>query len=527
MTGGEHVLAIDLGTSGPKVAIVSPDGEIVAHDFEPVELLLLGDGAEQDPDDWWRAITTAVRRLPGRDTVSAVCVSGQWGGTVPVSRTGQHLHNALIWMDGRGAPEVARLVGGGLELPGTGYNARKLADWLRRNGGLPSLTGKDPVGQMHWLAQHRPDVYARTATFLDVPEYLTMRLSGVATATYDSIAMRWCTDNRDVRRIRYDERLLAHCGLDRARLPDLREPATVVGPILRSAARELGVGEHVQVVTGTGDTLAAAVGSGAIADFDTHLYVGTSSWLSCHVPFKRTDARHAIASLPSIVPGRYWVASIQDVAGKAIDWLIDNVVWADDGLTGEARPQDALARLNDLAAKAPPASNGVLFLPWLNGERTPVENPSLRGGWFNVGLVSSRATLARSVFEGVALNARWMRDAVERFVAKGGGPPARSVRFIGGGASSPLWCQIMADVLDVSVRQVRDPTLANVRGAGLIALVALGRLRWTDIPDRVQIAETYDPDPANRAAYDQAYATFRTYYRRTRPLYAATQRARP
>ncbi|MGP3966843.1 xylulokinase [Streptomyces sp. 6N223] len=511
MTTARCVVGVDLGTSGPKVALVTTDGRVLGHERETTAVRLLpGGGAEQDPDEWWRAIATALRRLlardlaPGRD-IAAICMSSQWGGIVPVDASGRHLHNALVWMDGRGAAYTRRLAGGGLTVPGTGYNARRLRAWIARTGGAPTLTGKDPVGQIQFLKHERPEVYAAADCLLDVPEYLTMRLTGRPVAAHDTIVLRWCTDNRTPGAVRYDDRLVRMAGLDAAKLPELVPPATVLGPILPSAAAELGLGEHVQVVTGTGDTTAAAVGAGAVGDHQAHLYVGTSAWLSCHVPRKKTDVRTSIASLPSVVPGRYWVATIQDVAGKAIDWLTETVRGVGD-----------VESLNRLAAASPPGSNGVLFAPWLNGERTPVDDPTVRGGWFNVALTTTRADLVRAVFEGIALNARWLNESVERFV----GRPFPCLNFIGGGATSALWCQAMADVLDRPIRQVAGPVLANARGAALIAAVALGELAWPDIPGRVAIAREFTPDPANRQVYDDAYAAFRTLYRRNRRLYA-------
>lgn len=525
------VLAVDLGTGGPKVALADTAGAVLDHEKERVGVRLLpGGGAEQDPDEWWTAIVTATRRLLARhpdagERVAAVCMSGQWGGLVPVDAGGRHLHDALIWMDGRGAPYSQALTGGGVRVPGTGYNARALRQWLRTTGGVPSRTGKDPVGQAQWLRHHRPEVYAAAAHLLDVPEYLTMRLTGRAVAGWDTAVLRWCTDNRDPARIRYDPALVRRCGLDPARLPELVPPATVVGTVLPGPAAELGLGQGVRVVTGTGDTTAAAVGAGAVRDHDAHLYIGTSAWLSCHVPAKKTDVLRNIASLPSVVPDRYWVATVQDVAGKAVDWLLDHVVYPDDGLL-DARPgahpmpDDALERLNAVAASSPPGSNGVIFAPWLNGERTPVDDPHVRGGWFNVSLSTTRADLARSVFEGIALNARWMKEAVEHFV-RGGLPGGfQELRFVGGGATSELWCQTLADVLDCTVHQVRDPVLTGVRGAALLAGVALGDTGWDDVPARVELAASYRPDPARRAVHDRQFRTFSRLYRRTRSLYS-------
>jgi xylulokinase len=386
---------------------------------------------------------------------------------------------------------------------------------------VPSQTGKDPVGQAQWLRHERPEVYAAADKLLDVPEYLTMRLTGRPVAARDTVTVRWCTDNRDPGRIRYDEELVRRCGLELEKLPELCPPASVVGPLLPGPARELGLPEGVAVVAGTGDTTAAAIGAGAVRDYQAHLYIGTSAWLSCHVPFKKTDVFNNIASLPAVVPDRYWVATVQDVAGKAIDWLVDNVVYPPDGMFDDhVAPADAIDRLNALAAASPPGSHGVVFAPWLNGERTPVDDRYLRGGWFNVSLGTDRADLVRAVFEGIALNARWMRDAVERFVRRPLPGGFEELNFIGGGAGSALWCQTMADVLGCTIHQVADPVLANVRGAALIAAVALGDLAWPDIPDRVAIADTYLPSQANREVYDRQYRTFVGLYRRNRGLYA-------
>jgi xylulokinase len=211
-----HVLGVDLGTGGPKVALMSTEGAVLGWEYERTPVTLLpGGGAEQDPDDWWRAIATATRRLLRRglvppDDIAAICVGAQWGGVVPVDVRGDHLHPAVIWMDSRGAAYSQALTGGGIEVPGTGYNARRLQAWLRKTGGVPSQTGKDPVGQAQWLRHERPEVYAAADKLLDVPEYLTMRLTGRAVAARDTAVVRWCTDNREPARVRYDDEYARH-----------------------------------------------------------------------------------------------------------------------------------------------------------------------------------------------------------------------------------------------------------------------------------------------------------------------------
>jgi xylulokinase len=248
--------------------------------------------------------------------------------------------------------------------------------------------------------------------------------------------------------------------------------------------------------------MSAAVGSGATKDHAAHLYIGTSAWLSCHVPYKRTDPFHAVASLPAALPGRYLVSTEQQTAGVALERLRDVL------LPG-AGPE-GFAELESLAASARPGSGGVIFTPWLNGERTPVDDELVRGGLHNLTLATTRADVARAVLEGVALNARWMHRVVERFCLRRLDP----IAFVGGGALSPLWGQIMADALGRTVHRIEDPVSANVRGAGLLAWMALGELRPEQLQGRATVVEVHAP--TNRAVYDDLYKAFRAIYRSSR-----------
>jgi xylulokinase len=516
----KYVLAVDLGTGGPKVALVSTDGEIAGHEFEGTELLLLpGGGAEQDPDDWWRAITTAAKRLLGRglvpvDSIVAISLTTQWMGTVPVDRDGNHLMNAVIWMDMRGGKYAKRITAGFPSV--AGYGAVKLWRWLRLTGGMPSRTGKDAIGHILYIQNERPDIYRQTFKFLEPMDYLNMRLTGEAAASYDSITGHWVTDNRDLSHVTYVDKLIALTGVDREKLPDLKPTGAVLGPITAAIAREFGLSENVQVVMGTGDTASAAIGSGAVRDFEPHLYIGTSSWLTCHVPFKKTDLTNSITSLPSGIPRRYWAATEQEVAGACLTTLRDNVFFADDELSGGAAPDDALDAFNRIAERVPPGSDKLIFTPWLNGERTPVENHTVRGGFFNQSLTTTRAHIVRAVFEGVAYNTRWMHRGLEKFAKR----RLDGINFIGGGAKSSLWCQIHADVLDRTIRQVEQPRLANARGAAFAASAALGYITFDDIPERVKITRTYEPNPDNREIYDELFDEFVDIYKSNKRMYA-------
>jgi xylulokinase len=514
-----QILAIDLGTSGPKVGLVGGNGEVDRFEFEPVPLILSpGGGAEQDPGDWWSAIGCASRRLLASrklpvEAIIAVCSTAQWSGTVAVDAGGHPLMNAILWLDSRGEKHVREITGGFPRI--AGFGVRKLFTWLRKSGGLPGHSGKDPTAHILFLKNEQPEIYRRTFKFLEPKDYLNLRLTGQCAASFDSIALHWVTDNRDISNVCYDTQLLALARIDREKLPDLIPATNTLGPLTSEAAAHLGVRAGIPVVMGTPDVHSSTIGSGAIRDCDCSLYLGTSAWMSCHFPKKKVDILNSIAALPSALPGKYIVLNDQECAGACLTFARDHLYPLKTEGGTEDDPWRSYERLTELASKAPAGSGEVIFTPWLNGERTPVDNPFLRGGFHNLSMRTERPHLIRAVLEGVAYNSRWLLECVEKFTGRRADP----IRLAGGCARSELWCQIHADVLGREILLVRDPILANVRGAGLLAFAALGHVQWDDIPRLVPIQRRFQPDPANAAKYGQLYGAFRKIHAKTNGIY--------
>jgi xylulokinase len=515
----QFVLAIDLGSSGPKIALVADDGQMVAHAREHTETYFLPEGGvEQDPEDWWRACTTGVRKVldmarpPIEDVIGVTC-TGQWSVTVPVDRTGKPLMRAVHWMDSRGAPYTREVTGGLIKV--AGYGARKLVRWLRLTGGVPVHSGNDALAHVLFIKHGCPDVYRQTHALLEPTDYLGMRLTGRMAATQATIFPYLLTDNRDLKKVDYDPGLLAWSGVDRQKMPDLVPVISVLGKILPEAAAEWGLGSHVQVVVGCGDTSAAAIGSGAVRDFDGHLCIGTSSWLTCHIPFKKTSIGSYMGTMPAAIPGRNLIVAEQGPAGKCLELFVDRWFFADDPnlqpIAGFDRYQHALA----LAAEVPAGSDGLIFLPWVNGAGPPTGDAFMRGGFLNQTLRTGRAEALRAVLEGVAYNLNWLLRAQEKFL----GRRYTELRFSGGGAQSDLWCQILADVLDRPIRQIAEPNHAIVRGAAYLALMGLGRLQVDDIPKIVKTSRVFMPRLENRAVYDHGFQEFVRAYRANRSLF--------
>ena len=526
------VLAVDLGTGGPKVGLVTLDGAVLWSDHVAVHTSYDDDGAAtQDAGQWWTIICDATRRglaaggVTGGQVVG-VAVTGQWASTVPVDEDGDPVGPCVMWMDTRGAPYSSRVLAG----PVQGYRARALATWLRRSGGIPSLSGDDLIGHMLYLQHGQPQISAAARWFLEPVDYLSMRFTGRPAGSPASMMGAWLTDTRDLAALGYDDTLVQLAGIDRTKLPPLVPTGSIIGTVTPRVAAELGISPRARVVTGTPDLHSATVGSGAIRHGDLHLTISTTSWISCPLSAKKTDVLHQMTTVPGIDPSNYLLVNNQDTAGRNLQWLRDNVFGV-AGMYGLFGPPGAGAQapvhadhpgagyeaLTALAATAPAGSHGVIFTPWLKGEHSPIDDRNARGGFHNLSLTTTRADLVRAVLEGVAYNSRWLLHHVDRFAGTGGRSP---LRIIGGGAQSDLWCQIIADVTGRTCERVADPLNAQLRGAALFAGVGMGEITRRELRDLVPVDVVFEPTPEHRAVYDRLFAEFPGLYKAQKAMFA-------
>lgn len=515
------VLAVDLGTSGCKCALIGLDGRVQAWAFRPVPLHLVGEhGVEQDAEDWWQAFLGAAQELLAGDAqrrrqVVAVCCSASGECTVPVDREGRTLARAMLWLDMRGAESIRRRArSGGMNIQG--YGPLKLARWLRLTGGAPSLSGKDSAGHITWLRDHNKALFERTHKFLNTLDFMNLRLTGRFCSTYDSALTTWVTDNRDLARVRYDAGLLRILELDSEKLPELVPSTTIIGCLRPDVANALGVAPTTQVVAGAVDNSAAAIGAGTVRDGQLHLYLGTSSWLGAHIPEKRTHLSAFIASVPCAQKDRYLAMAMQSAACSNLNMLRDRILFHADELSREDRQPDVYPLLDRIADRVPPGARGLIYLPWLQGERTPVDDRHLRAGLFNLSLEHTREDMIRAFLEGVALNTRWMLEPMLAFI---GSRKGETVTVVGGGGQSAVWCQMIADVTGMVIRQPQMPIQANALGAAFIAGVGLGELSFHDVPALCRDARTFEPRDTVRGLYDERFGTFKELHRRLAPLY--------
>ena len=475
---------------------MTTQGEVIAYDFEATPTLLLPKGgAEQRPADWWQGIKIALARLLDRrliplDDLAAISCTTQWAGTVAVDQNLQPLMNAIVWMDARGAPYVDRMAAGAIAIQG--YDLWKLFTWIRLTGGVPTHSGKDSIAHILYLKHEVPDVYQAAYKFLEPKDYLNARLTGRCAATHDSITLHWVTDNRRIDHIDYDPRLLKLAQIDREKLPDLCRAIDILGPIKPEVADELGLPHrspcdrrHARYLFG-GDWIGS---SARLRDASVSGDVVVAG-LSCAVQESRLAAQHGFAAVGSSGPlsvGRRagMRRQLPELSARQPDLSRRR-----SGARGATRRCSINASIG-WPRKPPPGSGKVIFLPWLYGERTPIDDPLVRGGFFNLSLHTTREQLVRAVFEGVAYNSRWLLKYVEQFI----GRRVTAINAVGGGAKSNVWCQIHADVLNRTIRQVKDPGLTSLRGAAWLAALALGYASIDDIVQHTPIAHTYEPNP--------------------------------
>jgi xylulokinase len=417
-------------------------------------------------------------------------------------------------MDSRGAVQIKKLIGGFPEIDG--YAAHKILKWIKYTGGGPSKAGKDSLAHILWLKENKPEIYEQTYKFLEPKDYINFFLTGIIAASFDSITVHWVTDNRNINDIKYSKELMNATGIDREKLPDLVSTNSILGKVKSEIADELGFRDDVTVISGTPDLHSAAVGSGAVKDFDAHLYIGTSSWLLSHVPFKKTDLFHNMGTIPSALPGRYLIANEQETTGACLNFIKNNLLYHKDALSSSSAPSDFYQLVDEIVAGIPAGSEGVIFLPWMYGERSPIDDHHARGGFYNLSLNNNREHMIRAVFEGVALNTRWLLQYTEKLAGK----TFPFINFIGGGANSDVWSQIIADIYNRPVRQMKEPLMANSRGTAMLALLALNRMNIDEVANAVEIKKEYLPNPQHRNLYDERFAVFLEIYKNNKRIFA-------
>ncbi len=490
-----YVLAIDLGTTAVKVAVVDPTGRVVASASELHETRNLPDGGvEQDAEMWWQSIGRCARDavrtahltgdLTGDLKIGVIAVTAQYMSAVAIDANGLPLSPVIMWMDRRGDS---------LHPLNERYDLWE--QWLDVHGLIP--LPNDDVGHIAVLRARYPEHREGLAAYVEPADAIGARLVGSVSATPCTAFPLMCTDNRSWLAVDYDDAALTLAGLSRSDMPPLVAADKPLGCVTDEAAAHLGVGTDTLVMPATIDSVTSAVGCGALDATSAAFVLGTTAVMATHISEKRVELAQALSTIPSPLPGRYFVMAENGMGGKALDLFVHQLVYPDDAFSLGGVPSDAFERAEDAAASVAPGAEGVQFLPWLVGSIAPSPDDDVRGAFLGINAGTTRAHLARAVYEGVALNAAWLLEPFSVFAQQ----RYTSITFGGGGARSDLWAQILADACNVTVCQLDDPSHANARGAAFLAQAQLGNITFESIPERIVVRRRYEPNAANVPLY--------------------------
>jgi len=508
------VLSYDVGTTYLKASLMDTKFNILGIKLENYPVYFPKKGyAEQDPFDWWKAVVKTTNQLieekkVDASKIAAIAFAGQTLSTVLINKNGEPLMKSIIWMDSRAAPQAKKIVGGGL-IKVSGYNLFSLIKFLRITGGGPGLAGKDVIPRILWVKENMPDIYRETHKFLDSNGFMIYKATGEKVISRFDAHLTWLMDTR-LGKYYWSKTILKKYGMDKEKLPEIKLSTDIAGKLTKEAAHELNLPEGIPVIVGAGDIACVAVGSGAVKEKECFLYIGTSDFMGAHVRKRKVDVSHYMGSICSAISDMYLYTGEQETAGTCLDWVKDEIF--------EKVPEKSSEKIYDLldevADRISPGSEGLLFAPWLSGERTPMNDYTIRGGFHNLSLEHTREHAVRAVMEGVTFNIRWAFMSMEKKVGK-----APWVNFVGGGAMRNTWGQITADVLNREIRQVEDPREAGVRGATMIATVALGIHK--DFPTaakHVRIARIFKPTPENVKVYNGLFIEFQKLYKNNKKI---------
>ncbi len=495
----DYLLTHDVSSTGCKAAIVTIDGRLLNTAFEsyptyyPQPLW-----SEQDPEDWWQAIILSTKRVMEDSGINADQIIGLAFSTtvtniVVLDEQRKLLRPCIFWMDGR-AGEEARFI-------------------MRRLGGEKVFTqligatasGKDLIPKYLWLKRNEPEIYEKGDVFLDASGYLLYRTSG-------EMAYEWSVASGlglfNFKKKKIDSLLMRFFGLDAGKFPKLVSSIDKVGGLTQVAADELGLLPGIPVFGGAGDPMTAAVGSGTVSEGDAYLNLGTSAFVGV-LTRKQLTGRRGLATIQSADPDMLMLYGETSTAGASLEWAVRELYGAESN-------SESLAKMDRDVEEAEPGAGGVIFTPWMFGERCPIPDESLRGAFINLSINRTRQQMARAIYEGIAYNLRWILDSIDELY----GIKCETLRVLGGGAQGLPWLKIIADVTGCRLEVLPDPRERLAVGAALIAAIGLKIYpSFEALKSLVPVGLVIEPDSRHQDIYDRQYAAYRRVYPALRDLY--------
>ena len=526
----KNVITFDIGTTGVKTCVyrISDSIELLGAASQGYGLYVLDNsGVEQDTEEWWTALCDTSKKALAASGLTAAEIEGisfcsQMQGLVLVDKNGDAVRRPMSYMDQRATAELKKGIAHGITVAGASVPI--LIKSLIITGAVAASV-KDPVWKYNWVKAHEPEVFRRVYKWLDVKEYLICRMTGEFVMTKDSAFSTLLYDLRKGHEC-FSASLCKTLGVDVNHMPKLIRSTDTAGKLRAEQAEELGLAPGTPVLGGGGDASLIGVGAGAVAPGDTHIYSGTSGWVSTVVEKSIVDAGAMIAAIIGADEGKFNYFAELETAGKCLEWCKDHLAMDEIDIylkkvhvadSYEGRYRSLYDYLSEVMDKVPAGSGGVIFTPWLHGNRCPFEDPNARGMFFNISLSTGKSQLLRAVVEGVAYHLRWFIEAQEHKIKT-----SDTVRFVGGGALSDVTAQIIADVTGKTIETVSDPQNAGAVGAAVTLAVGLGEIKgFADAKRLIPALKTFKPNAENKAVYDKQFAVFKSLYKSNKDNFKA------
>ena len=515
------ILAYDIGTTGVKTCLfeVGEAIRMIGSASAEYGLYTFPDGgAEQHAEEWWDAMKQSTREMLETaevrpEEIRGISFCSQMQGLVLVDEAGEAVRHPMSYMDQRAESEMREGIAGGFKV--AGMNARRLLKSLRITGAV-SGSVKDPMWKYLWVKNHEPENFARARWWLDVKEYLIGRLTGRFIMTEDSAFATMLYDTREGRKC-WSGELCRLFGVEERHLPPIIKTSDIAGKLRKEQAAELGLAPGTPVFGGGGDASLIGIGAGCVNAGDTHIYCGTSGWVSTIVEKQTVDTSSMIASIVGAQSGKYNYFAEMETAGKCLEWVKDHLALDEIGIYLEKKeitggPEHIYTSLyeylSEVISRAEPGAGGVVFTPWLHGNRCPFEDPKAAGMFFGLTLETGKTEMIRAVVEGICYHLRWMLECQEKKIRT-----SPVIRFCGGGALSPVTAQILADITERKVEVPDRPQNVGSVGAALTAAVGLGEISgMEEIARLIPAKQSFEPRTGSRETYRRNYSVFKSLH---------------
>jgi len=525
-----HVLAYDFGTTGVKTCLFEIDASLkmVASEYESYGLYILDNGgAEQSTEEWWDAMCKTTKRLLEKSGIKPEQIDGisfcsQMQGIVLVDKDGNALRRSMSYMDQRAFEEIKECLGHGLKIGGA--NIRKLLKSLIITKAAPTSV-KDPLWKYKWVKKNEPEIYSKIHKWLDVKEYLICRCTGEFVMTKDSAFATFLYDTREGK-WGWNKSLCKMYGVDIKHLPKVIDCVDRAGELSEKAAEELGLAAGIPVYGGGGDATLIGVGAGCTEAGDTHIYCGTSGWVGTILKDQIVDVNAKIASIIGFETGKYIYFAEMETAGKCLEWVKDHLVLDEIGVyltkthvteSKEKVYESLYDYMSETISDIAPGAGGVIFTPWLHGNRCPFEDPNAAGMFFNISLETGKTQLIRAVLEGICYHLRWMLEAQDKRIET-----SKTIRFVGGGALSKVTCQILADITGRTIETIGSSKDVGAVGAAMVAAVGSAKLdSMSAVKEFIPVKDTFKPNPENKKIYDKYFEVYKNLYKCNKNNFAA------